>query len=534
MAGNFSRLFSRVIEGSKTDVSSRLICQFAVDSLKSESAALYLHDRLTAKHRLIASIGPKKYPHELAAINKCQILRSFKGNFMCGALVVDEGVPVHSNEAVDLVKLIVLLAERDFCFEMFKRSGQPVNFQQDETSFYEDLQLLTRESSQMPAGAFRLLEDGRLRTMFFWNDWNDNVFSKGEWDIRDITQVPGVEDCLTGTTPFVLTPEHFEHSFFRQPMQRGVKAAVFCPVIVGNSAIGMLSFAMPEDYEFSSIETSGFLNLANSIGVSVSNFNASAQAGDRLQRDVRDAQMLTAVEVAQAARHSAKADLDTLKTYVSVIRRVNSGATNRQTQDAISEHIAECDAAIGSCFKSLDDIKAAIRPPAKELSNVRMSKLFERAKSQLLGRIIKHRIDVHWEATKESEILCFPDHIVQVFLNLILNSVDAFAEQRKLGNRRAVGRLHDFQENAKTIRIRYEDNAGGINVAKLRQVADDHVTPVEELVFQKDLTTKGKNGSGWGMFVSRRIIEGQGGQLNLLEYRSKTVFEIEIPKKVTV
>lgn len=527
----FTKLLGHVVDGASISQSATNICGVVCEQVLSASSAIYLYNRLNNNHELVGSVGTKNYPSILTEIRECKVLKSFRGEFVCGALVVDSSVPVHDAFLADVVRLIALLSERSFCFEMFRRSGRPVNFQQDELSFFYDLQNLTRESSQMPAGAFRLNEEGRLRSVFAWNDWNVRDFHREDWDIDVLDSVPCIEECMTGGVPVILKKSDLKHPFFQKSMQQGVNAAVFCPVLVGSEPVGMLSFAMPVKYNFSQLEVSGFLNLANSIGVSVANFNASAQAGLQLHEDVRNSQMLTAVEVAQAARHSAKAELDSLKINVMALKHLSQDARPLDIRKDLIETSAECDILISSCFKSLEDIKSAIRPPKKELERILPSALFERAKSQLLGRVNKYRVDMRFDFSKETFVECYPDHLTQVFLNLMLNSLDAFSSSSKLNGRRVICRIHDLQPKVDQIRLRFEDNAGGINVAKLRQISEDHDSSVEELVFQKDLTTKGKEGSGWGLFVSRRIVEFQGGHLALIEYRGRTVFELTLPKK---
>src|SRR5439155_4996986 len=84
------------------------------------------------------------------------------------------------------------------------------------------------------------------------------------------------------------------------------------------------------------------------------------------------------------------------------------------------------------------------------------------------------------------------DQLVQVFLNLVLNAVDATGK----GGR---------------IELRAECAGDGVAIA----VRDDGAGIAAEhapRVFQPYFTTK-KNGTGLGLFVSRKLIAGHGGRI---------------------
>ncbi len=86
------------------------------------------------------------------------------------------------------------------------------------------------------------------------------------------------------------------------------------------------------------------------------------------------------------------------------------------------------------------------------------------------------------------------DQLVQVFLNLILNAMDATEEAG------TIDISSSFEDGWLTIEIR--DNGSGIAV-------DDR-----DRIFQPYFTTKA-TGTGLGLFVCRRIIEDLGGRMEL-------------------
>jgi signal transduction histidine kinase len=111
------------------------------------------------------------------------------------------------------------------------------------------------------------------------------------------------------------------------------------------------------------------------------------------------------------------------------------------------------------------------------------------------------------------DIVGDPQQLQQVFLNLLLNAVDAISEGGKITVKTRTDR------ERKAVAIELQDTGKGIPAA------------VAEKIFLPFFTTKGKGkGSGLGLAVSRRIVEEHGGTIGFANNSSGGVtFTITLP-----
>lgn len=108
-----------------------------------------------------------------------------------------------------------------------------------------------------------------------------------------------------------------------------------------------------------------------------------------------------------------------------------------------------------------------------------------------------------------------PRSLEQVFNNLIGNSVDAFDGQDGIITLKLS--LKENESGRKQILISESDNGPGIPEDKI------------DSIFEPFMTTK-KNGNGWGLALSKRIITSHKGTIQVKSFQGGgTVFEILLP-----
>ena len=114
----------------------------------------------------------------------------------------------------------------------------------------------------------------------------------------------------------------------------------------------------------------------------------------------------------------------------------------------------------------------------------------------------------------ENENRMFEQVLEQVFNNLIGNSVDAFDGQDGIITLKLS--LRESETGRKQVVITESDNGPGIPEDKI------------DSIFEPFMTTK-KNGNGWGLALSKRIITSHKGTIQVKSFQGGTVFEILLP-----
>ena len=135
------------------------------------------------------------------------------------------------------------------------------------------------------------------------------------------------------------------------------------------------------------------------------------------------------------------------------------------------------------------------------------------------GRLTTSKITVRRDYRCNQPIRCYPGELRQVFTNLVGNAFDAM---RQGGSIRVRERLaSDPVTGRQGIRITVADTGSGM-------------TPeVRDHVFEAFYSTKGNNGTGLGLWISRGVIGKHGGSLRVSSSMSPghagTVFSIFLP-----
>ncbi len=517
----------------ETDLCIQAIEKATTQLHNSAPSAVYLLDRQYQQFSRYTSANSEFFPKNLdmnAAplggdifIQKC-LRRKTTVGLIC--IKKDPNFYVRQSAVLAISDIVNFVYNRLFAANLFAHIHTPISYHQKEDTFFKELELLTRFCAAMCAGALReLSKDGKsLTTIFAWNLGYESS-SNADWDIQNLDEILELKKVVENREPHALNSIPSDELFFRRPEQAQIKSAVFLPVLVGTEIFGVLSFALHTAYEYTQLEIDGFLSIANAIGVAIHNFRQASVENEELGTSVRNATVFTALEVAQAARHTAKGVIDTVNIQLAELMYL----AKRKGLGEVEASAESISANIFTITKALNDIKAASRPPKNELVTYSLLTIWEEASRQLLGKLNTYRINLRWDGA-DVAIKCFPDQMRQVFLNLLINSIDAFTARATTGKRNITVRVENHP-NTKLLKLTYIDNAGGLDIQSLQRWKRDDVSDATQLIFEKDVTTKGDDGSGWGLYICRRVISRHYGSINLLDHRRGMTFVIHLPKE---
>jgi len=165
---------------------------------------------------------------------------------------------------------------------------------------------------------------------------------------------------------------------------------------------------------------------------------------------------------------------------------------------------------------TIDDFLTYFHPD-KDADEIELHELLRKAVNLALPKAKKIGVEVLINKHDEIELVTYINEFVQVVLNLLNNAVDALSECDKEELKIKIV----TQIKGDNITISIIDNANGIN--------DEDILHIFEPYF----STKGKNGTGLGLYMSQMIVQKQlSGKLEVSTSKNGSVFTISIPDHV--
>lgn len=196
-------------------------------------------------------------------------------------------------------------------------------------------------------------------------------------------------------------------------------------------------------------------------------------------------------------------------------QRVNI-ALEQYTLQGIEQSLSDVDVQVQYLSRTISDFRDFFKPD-KEKTLTKNSIIFGKA-LDLIGHTLKNeKIEIVTAYSNDVSYKVYEHEMVQVILNLIKNSQDAFKERKISHPKLAIECNH--LDNMSIITI--EDNANGIDANIL------------ETLFLPYVSTKNEhNGTGLGLYMSKTIVEEHcQGSLHAENTANGAKFTISIPTK---
>lgn len=490
---------------------------------------------------ILSDIQPQNSGRLLSPSSRSALIAPIVRNESClGLLMIEKTSPQgFDDKALQTVEtavaITVSLLEKRSTLELFKAVQQPIDFYRPINDFFEEILYLISEASGMKYVVIRELQpdNSTLKCLARFGFESADGTQLDLMDLSPISEYPSFQKAVHGEAiaePNMSAP-HLE-TLRNRPELASIRSFVVMPIKVGKSIFGTLSLAAECVYNYSELELAGFETIANSVGVGINNYRNAEQVHDIFDQTARVAISFTALEVAQAVRHEARGAVDNCNVLVATLipKLQRLSKEDRETSLALIEDIEK---SLTEVRVSIDKIRDAAKMPEMKLHPVSVRTVWTEAIATVAGKLDKE--NVRYDVSGDATISAYPEALRLIFLNLLLNSLDAFHEFGKKGGRRITVSIDPRGEAAQHIKIRYHDNASGIDAARLKVPADvaRKSVPLKDLIFELGVTSK-STGSGYGLFLVRRILGTHHGSIDLVDHKAGVTFDITLPKVQTI
>jgi signal transduction histidine kinase len=555
---HMAQAIREVASGAEPEAASkRLLGALAGEG--SARASIYFLDLGKARFKLFASHGEEPERQsvslEAAGVTRTNLtspgtaLRSIgeaghdwlpitRQDTMIGLLEVDaagERFDEISPAPFDMVSAaFVWLYEQRFAWRLLGELQKPIPYDRDERWFLSDLLNVIRQASGMAYAAVReSTADDTLRCLAVRGFSEES----SESTLNEVLSFDGVrtnypafaEAMRTGKVVAELDMTLPRNRFLRDhPTLKDVQSYVVAPIKVGNDVFGTLSLATQVTYPFTPLELKGFESIANGVGIAITNFR---NHHDMLERFGDIAVGASAIEISTSVRHATGNILERSGFYLDKVK----SELDKPRPEPLSD-IRELETELRLLGEELQKFKVATERPTRKLAPVLLKERWEFAEDALAGRMENLGIDARYVGP-ELEIVGYEDWIGHLFLNLLLNSMDAFEQVKRKGGREIRLRVERSAGPGDTVAL-YSDNATGIVGTKLVGGAGwTSELPVRQRIFEPHVTSKrdpkagyaAAPGAGLGLFLVRKIMADHQGSIDLLESREGVRFRLTFP-----
>lgn len=166
-----------------------------------------------------------------------------------------------------------------------------------------------------------------------------------------------------------------------------------------------------------------------------------------------------------------------------------------------------------SLSHTIDDFRTFMRP-VKEKEKVSLCDIYAKLRNMIEITLQNNEVTLSFVNSCEVELSTYTNELIQVFINLLNNSKDAFLE-RKIKNAK-IEIITTF--DAKFLTIEVKDNAGGIEKSVIKKLGEPYVS------------TKSINGTGLGLYMSKMIVEKHfNGNISWKNCDKGSCFTIKLP-----
>ncbi|MFN3763164.1 MAG: ATP-binding protein, partial [Anaerolineae bacterium] len=275
--------------------------------------------------------------------------------------------------------------------------------------------------------------------------------------------------------------------------------SVLCvPLIVREQVIGALELADKIGGPFTETDRDLLQMLAGSLAVAVENAQLYAEVNDYARALERSqAQLIQAEKMAAIGRLAASIAHEINNPLQAIHNTIHLAMTDRLPVEKRREYLGMAQKEVERLIEIVQRMLEFYRPSKGGIVQVDVNRLLQDALAIAEKRLQHGRIQVSARfAEKLPPILGVPDQLTQVFLNIIINAVEAMPD----GGELRVGTL--LTEDQRWVLVAFRDSGPGLTAEQIAHI------------FEPFYTTK-PSGTGLGLAISYGIVERHGGTIEV-------------------
>lgn len=218
-------------------------------------------------------------------------------------------------------------------------------------------------------------------------------------------------------------------------------------------------------------------------------------------------------EMISMIAHQWRQPLNTISLKISNIQ-LEEMLSHSVTKEELLKVLEEINNTVQYLSNTVDDFKTYFKPN-KDTTQTNVKDMVEKAIGFIDARLKKENISINLEKVDDTPINTYSSEMIQVLLNILNNAIDAYVE-----NKESVNKSINISciKVDKKIKVIIQDFAGGIK------------PEAKKKLFEPYFSTKDKNGTGLGLYMSKMILEKQfNGTIDVQTKDNSTIFIIEIP-----
>jgi len=300
-----------------------------------------------------------------------------------------------------------------------------------------------------------------------------------------VNEMPLVVEGNPGVMHFLSTRE--------QEMLAYHGIQIIVPLIVMNRVNGLVLLGAKSRGLFSKNEIDLLVTLLSQSALAFENALLYKEQKQRLKKMFRSDRLATIGQIAAGAAHEIRNPLTSIRSTIQYLKKKDSDEERREMMDELIIEVDRIDDIIRGLLSFSKPVK-----PQKERFN--LVDLMEKTLNLTIATARRNQVTFDFiRPENESLILADPQQLRQVFMNIILNAVQAMPNGGTLTIRMDAMPLPDRPGR---IRLTFCDTGTGIPEKEL------------EHIFDPFYTTK-NDGTGLGLSISYGIIQQHGGDIEV-------------------